>query len=228
MRGRERDRLRASPAVSSRRATAALRSPRLGAGLAGDVPDLEVRQRGAEARSGCRGWPRGEAVGCFGPDRARLRLRPGQHAHPRPARRRRLGPQRRRRCGSRTAGSPTWPSCGRRPTTASAASSSRTDTPGFTDARHPPQALPPSLDHHASCILRGRAASPTAPSLPGVDRACAAPLSCLSRGALRDLLGRRRRRHRLLPRRAGVRARPACSTASRSPPSSSPSASSST
>ena len=30
---------------------------RLRAGLAGDVPDLEVRQRGAEARRGCRGWP---------------------------------------------------------------------------------------------------------------------------------------------------------------------------
>ena len=37
----------------------------------------------------------GEKLGCFGTDRARLRLEPGRYAHPRPQRRRRLYPERR-------------------------------------------------------------------------------------------------------------------------------------
>ena len=38
----------------------------LGAGLAGDVRDLEVRRGASRSRSGCRGWRTGEAIGCFG------------------------------------------------------------------------------------------------------------------------------------------------------------------
>ena len=34
-----------------------IRCARVGAGLAGDVPDLEVRLRGAEAGVAARGWP---------------------------------------------------------------------------------------------------------------------------------------------------------------------------
>ena len=39
---------------------------RVGAGLAGHVPDLEVRLARSRSRSGCPGWPPGEAIGCFG------------------------------------------------------------------------------------------------------------------------------------------------------------------
>ena len=78
------------------------------AGFAGDVRDPQARLRGAEDRSGCRRWPRGEAIGCFGltePDRG---LRPvGGMTDLRPPRRRRLGDQRHQavdRAGDRRAG----------------------------------------------------------------------------------------------------------------------------
>ena len=120
-----------SPAASWRRATAA---------CAASSP---CRARWRCSRSGSYGseeqkeeWlPRmaaGEAVGCFGLTEPDFGSDPGEHAHPRPARRRRLGPRTGRRCGSPTAGSPTSPSSGRRPTTASAASWSPRETPGFT------------------------------------------------------------------------------------------------
>ena len=58
---------------------------RLRAGLAGDVPDLEVRLRGAEAASGCRGMAAGEAIGCFGLTEPDFGSRPGSACAPRPA-----------------------------------------------------------------------------------------------------------------------------------------------
>ena len=73
-----------------------LRSPvfRLGAGFAGDVPDLEVRQRRAEAavatRYGC--WQEDRLLRT---DRTRPRVRPSQHVHPRQEGRQRLDHQRR-------------------------------------------------------------------------------------------------------------------------------------
>ena len=67
--------------------------PRLGAGLAGDVRDLALGLRGAEAGvAAADGRRRGDRL--LRPDRARRRLRPRLDAHPRAARRRRLGPAR--------------------------------------------------------------------------------------------------------------------------------------
>ena len=43
-----------------------VRSARLRAGLAGDVRDLALGLRGAEAATGCRAMAAGEAIGCFG------------------------------------------------------------------------------------------------------------------------------------------------------------------
>ena len=55
--------------------------PGLGAGIAGDVRDLEVRQRGAEAGLAAPdGRRRGDRL--LRADRARLRLQPGGHADP--------------------------------------------------------------------------------------------------------------------------------------------------
>ena len=72
-----------------------LRGPVAGerAGLAGDVRHLAVRLGGAEAGvAAADGRRRGDRL--LRPHRARLRLQPGRHAHPRPPRRRRLGPRR--------------------------------------------------------------------------------------------------------------------------------------
>ena len=56
LRRRQRHRLRARvPGARGRRQRAAL--ARLGAGLARDVRDLALGLGGAEAASGCRGWP---------------------------------------------------------------------------------------------------------------------------------------------------------------------------
>lgn len=56
------------------------------------------------------------------PDRGRLRLQPGRHAHPGPAATEATGCSTAPRCGSPTATSPMWPPCGRRPMRASAGS----------------------------------------------------------------------------------------------------------
>ena len=95
--------------------------------------------------SGCRGWRRARPR-LLRADRARLRLRPGQHAHPRPARRRRLGPQRDedvdherrdRRRGGRVGADRRRRARLRGPDRHA----------GLHDARHPPQAVPPGVDH---------------------------------------------------------------------------------
>ena len=104
------------------------------------------------------------------PDRARLRLRPGQHAHPRPARRRRLGPQRdedvdherRDRRRGRRVGADRRRRAGLRGPHRHA---------GLHDARHPPQAVPASLDHQRADP--GGRAPPRQRGAARRDRACA-------------------------------------------------------
>ena len=64
------------------RVDSGLRSFRLGAGCAGDVPHPDLWVGGAEAEVGCRAWQSGKAVGCFWPDRARFRFQPRRHAGP--------------------------------------------------------------------------------------------------------------------------------------------------
>ena len=85
LRGNRRRRLRAGlPGDGGRR----LRPPlaRLGAGLAGDVRDPRLRQRGAEAGV-APGHGRGREAGLLRPHRAGRRLQPREYAHGRQARR---------------------------------------------------------------------------------------------------------------------------------------------
>ena len=70
------------------------------------------------------------------PHRARLRLQPRRHADAGGARRLGLGAQRRQGLDHQRLASPTSPWCGRAPTMASAASSSRRGTPGFSTIEH--------------------------------------------------------------------------------------------
>ena len=96
--------------------------PGVGAGLAGDVRDLPLGQRGAAqpvaARDGHRRRHR-----LLRADRAGLRLQPRRACAPRPAATGRTGSSTARRCGSPTARSPTSRSCGPAPRKASSASS---------------------------------------------------------------------------------------------------------
>ena len=92
LRGRERNELwRCLPRARIRRQW--LAHVRLGAGLARDERDREVRIRGAEAGVAAEdGGRRGDRM--LRAHRARRRQRPRRHAHPRRARRRRLGDHR--------------------------------------------------------------------------------------------------------------------------------------
>jgi hypothetical protein len=65
---------------------------RLRAGRVGHVPDLHLRQRGAEEPLAAAS-PKRICHRMFWPDRARLRLEPGRHAHHGHSRRGRLGAQ---------------------------------------------------------------------------------------------------------------------------------------
>ena len=187
--GRERGRLRAGvPGARGGRQRPAL--ARLGPGLARDVRDLALRLGGAEAGvAAADGGRRGDRL--LRPDRARRRLATPARCARAPAATATTGSSTARRCGSRTARSPTSRSCGRAPTTASAASSSRAGTPGFT-----------TQDIHQKLSLRASVTSelilddvrlPADAQLPEAA-GLRAPLSCLSRGALRDRLRRDRRR----------------------------------
>ena len=155
-----------------------------------------------QKQSGCRGWPPGEAIGCFG------LTEPDSGSDPA-----RCGPRARRdgddwvlnghaRCGSPTAASPTSRSCGRRPTTASAGSSSRRDTPGFSapDITH-------KLSLRASVTVRARPRRRAAARRRGAARGdgLEGPAVVPDRGALRDRLGRHGRGARLLRVRARLR-----------------------
>ena len=98
-----------------------------------------------------------------------------------------------------------------------------------------PRGSPPATSTASSpCAPRSRSELiledvrlPDSAALPGVT-GMRGPLSCLSEARYGICWGAVGARHRLLPRRAATTPRPACNTANRSPPSSSPSASSST
>ena len=97
---------------------------RLGAGRAGDVPDLRLRLRGAEEAlaAAARG---GQGDRLLRPHRARLRLQPRRHDHHRAARPRTAGCSTAPRCGSPTARRPPCRSSGPRPATIDDAKSIR-------------------------------------------------------------------------------------------------------
>ena len=115
------------------------------------------------------------------PDRARLRLQPGRHAHVAPSATATTGCSTAPRCGSRTAPSPTSPSSGRAPTTASAASSSRPSTPGFTAHEiHKKLSLRASVT--AELVLDG-VRLPADADAAGRRRACAARCPASTRRA---------------------------------------------
>ena len=178
----------------------------------------------SRSSSGCRGMAAGEADRLLRADRARLRLRAVGHAHDGASATATTGSSTARRCGSPTAASPTSRSCGRRPTTASAASSSR-----------PTRRASPTRDIHRKLSLRASVSSELSledvrlpadavlPERQGHARAA----SCLNEARYGICWGASApgapatRRRWSTPRRA-------CSTGGRSPASSSPSASSST
>ena len=150
---------------------------RLRPGLARDVRDLALRLGGAEAGvAAADGRGRGDRL--LRPDRARRRLGPGSMRTTRASATATTGCSTAPRCGSRTARSPTWPSCGRAPTTASAASSCPRDTPGFTHAGHPQEAVAARVgdlraDPRRRAPARRRRSCPRPTGLR-------APLACLS------------------------------------------------
>ncbi len=186
----------------------------LGAELAGDVPDLRLRHPGAEGPLAARARL-GQGDRLLRPDRARLRLEPGGHAHHRAARRVVAGSSTAPSSGSPTARSPTSPWSGRAPTRASTAFLVERGTPGFTSA-----------EQHGKFSLRASITSelgfldcriPAENLLPGADGLKAA-LDTPQPGALRHRLGR----HRLgdgdlLPARSSTPRSASSSAASRSP-----------
>ena len=125
LRRRERDGLRRGRAASSRPATAGIRSLVSVQGSLAMFPIWKFGSRGAEGGvAAADGRRRRDRL--LRADRARLRLRPGQHAHRAPSATATTGSSTAPRCGSPTAASPTSRWCGRRPrTTGSAASWSR-------------------------------------------------------------------------------------------------------
>ena len=183
--------------------------------------------RGAEAASGCRGMAAGEAIGCFGLTEPDFGSDPAGMRTTRQARRRRLGPQRHQDVDHQRLASPTSRSCGRADRRrASAASSSRPTPPASPRRDIKQQALAARLGD-LGARARRRAAARRDAMLPGVTRPARAAL-LPERGPLRHPLGRDRRGPRLLRDGARLRRRRACSSTSRSPASSSPSASSPT
>ena len=187
--GTQRRRLRPGlPRARGRR----LRAPqlRLRAGLAGHVPDLEVRVRGAEAGVAAPdGRRRGDRL--LRPDRARLRLDPAS-MRTRPGATVTTGSSTAPRCGSPTAASPTSPSCGRADGddgTGIRGFVVPTDTPGFAATRHPPASCrcgprspPSSCSTTCACPTRRRAARGARAAWPALVP---------QRGPLRHPLGRR-------------------------------------
>ena len=212
LRRRERDRLR--PRVHGargRRQRPAL--ARLRAGLARDVRDLALGQRGAEAAlAAADGRRRGDRL--LRADRARRRLGPRLDAHARPPRRQRLDParaedvdhqrldrRRRRRVGGDRRGHARLPRA----------------------ARH--RRASRTQDIHRKLSLRASVTSELLLDdvrLPAGGDAARGDLAARAavvpeRGALRDRLGRRRRRARVLRSGARTTARSGSPSAARSP-----------
>ena len=175
----------------------------LGAGLTRDVPDLEVRLGGAEGALAAAD-ARGRGHRLLRADRARRRLRPRLDADSCPPGRLRLGPERgedvdhqrddrRRRRGLgpyRRRRDPRLPR--------------REGHARVLGAGDPQEALAASLRHvRARAAGRARAGRERPPRGDDAPRPALVP----ERGALRDRLGRRRLRPRLLRVRARVRER---------------------
>ena len=184
---------------------------RLGAGRAGDVPDLRLRLRGAEeALAAAAGRGRGHRL--LRPDRARLRLQPRRHDHHGAGRRRTAGSSTAPRCGSPTARRPPssiiWAKTG-------AIDDAKSIRGFIVPTRHEGlhregpegQALAPRLATPASSSCRtvllpeGRD-----PAEVGRDQE---PAHVPDAGALRHRLGRHRRRDGLLRRGAAATRRTA-------------------
>ncbi len=157
---------------------------RVGPGIAGHVPHLEVRLRGPEAGvASPHGGGRGHRL--LRPHRTRLGQRPVLDAHHRPpSATATTGCSTAPRCGSPTAASPTWPSCGpvasrTERTSAYAGFIVPTDTPGFIAPRHPRASSRCEPRSPRELILDDVRLPDSAPAPRGVAR-CAGPLSCLN------------------------------------------------
>ena len=190
----------------------------LGPGLARDVRHPRARLGGAEAGvAAADGARRGDRL--LRPHRARRRLRPGRHAHARPPRRRRLGPQRhqdvdhqrhrRRRRGRLGAHRRRHPRL-RRPHR----------HPGLHRHRGAAQALAARLGHRRA---RPRRRAPARRRRPARPARAHGPAVVPERGALRHRLRGRRRRPRLPGDGPRLRGRAARSSSARSPASRPPS-----
>ncbi len=157
LRGAEQRRLRAHHAGAGARR---FRRPllRLRAGRALHVPDLRLRQRGAEAEvPPADGRGRGDRL--LRAHRAGLRLQPRRDDHPRARRPTTAGCSTAPRCGSPTAPPPTSPSSGPRRAIWTTSSSIRgfivpTDTPGFRRRGSEGQALAAGVATPASSSLQ--------------------------------------------------------------------------
>ena len=162
----------------------------------------------------------GEAIGCFGLTEPDYGSDPGVDAHPRPARRRRLGARRRARCGSPTARSPTSPWCGR---------ATDDGDPRLRRAdRHARASRRPRSSTSCRCAPRSPASSSSTASGCPPTRCCPevrglkGPLSCLTEARFGIVWGVARRGPRLPRDGASLRRATASSSAARSPASSSP------
>ena len=155
------------PAWSSRPATAGFRSF---VSVQGSLSMFSIYRYGSEEQkqrvAAATGRRRRDRL--LRPDRARLRLQPRRDAYPRTPRRRATGSSTAPRCGSPTATSPTSPSSGRRPTTASADSSC-------------------PLTHRASRPTRSTASCRCAPRSP--PSWCSTTSDCPHRRSCRDAVG---------------------------------------
>ena len=97
--------------------------------LAVHVPDLRLRHARSSACAGCRDMAAGKVIGCFGLTEPHGGSDPANMKTNAQAATAATGSSTAPRCGSPTATSPTSRSSGRRPTTASRASSSRRACP---------------------------------------------------------------------------------------------------
>ena len=177
---------------------------RLGAGRPGDVSDLRLRLRGAEAALAAAARL-GQGDRLLRPDRARLRVQPGRHDHHREAKRRTAGCSTAPRCGSPTARRRTvaivWAKTG-------AIDDPRsirgfivpTNTKGFT-AKDQKGKLSLRASDTSEIVPAGRAWSPRTPSCPK-SGGIKSPLMCLTQARYGIAWGGDRRGDGLLRRGA--------------------------
>ena len=172
---------------------------RVGAGRARHVPDLAPTARRSRRSAGCRAMAARQGDRLLRPDRARLRQQPGGMHHDAPRTRATTTCSTARRCGSRTAASPTSPSCGRSSTACIRGFLVEKGTPGFT--------APPSEAQVVAARVGHERARPPGRADPedehaAEDRGPQGPLLVPHPGALRHRVGRARRGDGLLRRRA--------------------------